>query len=131
MGDELHVNTSLRALDLSFCSITSAHLASLCGMLRVKSGLQKFDMISNYFEVSNLQSLCLALACNRSIQELILKENDIDDEGMVFVCEMLRTMHAPDRPVRECDRQSWRSSLGWRIARQFALAGAQSMRQQD
>lgn len=89
--DELRSNTSLRELGLSSCSITGTHLDSLCEMLRVNSVLKQLDMSTNLcLDLASLKTLCLALTCNRSIQELILKGNAIDDEGMVFVCDMLQ-----------------------------------------
>ena len=66
----LHTNTTMRTLDVSFCSISNVGAESLARALAVNTSLQKLDMDGNNIGYNGICEFTTALQTNTTLKEL-------------------------------------------------------------
>ncbi|KAM5336066.1 leucine-rich repeat-containing protein 34 isoform 2-T2 [Glossophaga mutica] len=90
--DALHLNKSLRYLDISCNKITRDGIISLADVLKSNVTLEVIDLSFNRIENVGAKKLSETLAShNRSLKALSVVSNSIEGEGLVALSESMKT----------------------------------------
>ena len=91
LADMLKVNTTLKKLNIRFCSITVTGISKITEALEVNTTLKTLDLSSAHFGNNGAIKLAKMLKNNKSIETLIICDNSIGDSGMIEIAEALKS----------------------------------------